>query len=107
MSTSEIIALASVIFAFIFALISEIRASKRDTKNDAVAISTLNSDIGYVKSGIDDIKQKQNTTEDKLSELTIKVTNADSSAKSAHHRLDMHEARLVKIEHEKNEHEGS
>lgn len=83
----------------IFNVISANRNGKQDTEEKATSIAVLNSDMGYVKSGIDDIKLKQGSTDNILRDLTSKVTKAEDSAKSAHHRIDMHEARIVKLEH--------
>lgn len=95
-----IIGAVGTISSIAFALYSASKANKRDTKEEATSIAVLNSDIGYVKSGIDDIKSKQTTTDNLIHDLTSKVVNAENSAKSAHHRLDMHEKRLVQLEHE-------
>lgn len=99
-NVGEIIGALGTISAITFALISAHRANKRDTEDKATSIAVLNSDIGYVKSGIDDIKQKQTNIDDSLYELNTRVSKTEDSAKSAHHRLDMHEARLVNLEHE-------
>ena len=101
--TVNILTLLSVmgtISAIVFSIISAFRANKKDAKEEATAIAVLNSDLGYVKSGIDRIEQTQRTSDTLLHDLTAKVSNAENSAKSAHHRLDMHEARIVKLEHE-------
>ena len=99
----EVIAAIGTISAIFFAVISFMRTNKRETEDKATSIAVLNSDIGYVKSGIDDIKQKQTVSDSMLHDLTSKVTKAEDSAKSAHHRLDLHEQRLVKLEHETEE----
>ena len=96
----QLLSALGTISAIVFAMIAAHRANKRDTEDKATSIAVLNSDIGYVKSGIDDIKSKQVNTDNLMHELTAKVTNAENSAKSAHHRLDMHEQRLVQLEHD-------
>ena len=96
----QIIGAVGTISAITFALVSAQRANKQDTESKATSIAVINSDLGYVKSGIDDIKKKQESSDKMLTDLTAKVSQAESTAKSAHHRLDMHEARIVKLEHE-------
>ena len=100
MDVGQIIGAVGTVSAILFALLSAHKANKRETEDKATSIAVLNSDIGYVKSGIDDIKSKQSTTDVLIQELTSKTAHAEDSAKSAHHRLDMHEQRLVKLEHE-------
>lgn len=90
----------SVTSAIIFAILTNKRADKHETEDKATSIAVINSDLGYVKSGIDRIERKQSTSDEFIRELTAKVSEAKDSAKSAHHRLDMHEARIVKLEHE-------
>lgn len=94
-----IISAIGLIVTLIFNVMSVNRNGKQDTEEKATSIAVLNSDMGYVKSGIDDIKLKQGTTDNILRDLTSKVTKAEDSAKSAHHRIDMHEVRIVKLEH--------
>lgn len=100
MDIVDIIGAIGTVSAIVFALLTAHRANKRETEDKATSIAVLNSDIGYVKSGIDDIKSKQTNTDNLMHDLTAKVTNAENSAKSAHHRLDMHEQRLVQLEHD-------
>ena len=49
---------------------------------------TLLSDIGYIKSGVDDLKRKQETSELRHYALVERVTKVEESAKSAQHRID-------------------
>jgi len=46
------------------------------------------SDIGYIKGGIDDIKHKQEKSDDRHIELCERVTAVESSASQAHKRID-------------------
>lgn len=94
-----VLSAVGIVISLIFNIVSANRNGKKDTEDKATSIAVLNSDIGYVKSGIDDIKLKQGSTDNILRDLTSKVTKAEDSAKSAHHRIDMHEARIVKLEH--------
>lgn len=99
----EIIALVlsgiSVTASIVFAIMSNKRADKHDTEDKATSIAVINSDLGYVKSGIDRIERKQSASDDLIREATAQAAKAAESAKSAHHRLDLHEARIVKLEH--------
>lgn len=97
--TAVIISALGLVASIVFNIITSSRNNKHETEEKATSIAVLNSDMGYVKSGIDDIKLKQGTTDNILRDLTSKVTKAEDSAKSAHHRIDMHEARIVKLEH--------
>ena len=53
------------------------------------------SDIGYIKSGIDDLKKKQDTTDERYLGLIERVKGTEDSVKSAHHRIDSLERKGV------------
>ena len=96
-----IVSALGVIFSLIFNLVAVNRNNKQETKEKATSIAVLNSDMGYVKSGIDDIKAKQSDTDNAMRDFATRVTQAEDSAKSAHHRLDNHETRIVQLEHDR------
>ncbi|MFA0815090.1 MAG: hypothetical protein ACC608_04810 [Anaerofustis sp.] len=64
------------------------RQSDTETKEEGKQSATLFSDIGYIKSGIDDLKRKQEKSEDRYIALTSRVTAVEESAKQAHKRID-------------------
>lgn len=90
-----VVSIFGIVVSAVFAIISACRNSRHDSDERTAAIVGLQSDMGYVKSGIDDIKKKQWDSEQKL-------TAAVESSKSAHKRLDEHEKRLLSLE----EHDG-
>ena len=96
-----IISAFGLILSLVFNLLSVNRNNKHETEEKATSIAVLNSDMGYVKSGIDDIKMKQGDTDNIMRELTKKVTQVEDSTKSAHHRLDNHESRIISLERDK------
>ena len=64
------------------------RQSDTETKEEGKQSATLFSDIGYIKSGIDDLKRKQEKMEDWYITLNSRVTAVEESAKQAHKRID-------------------
>lgn len=69
---------------------------KQGAKKENIQTGTLLSDVGYIKSGVDDLKRKQETSEDRHFALAERVTKVEESSKQAHKRID----RLEKIEGE-------
>ncbi len=57
---------------------------KNEAKNDGVILT----EIGYVKSGIDDIKRKQDKQDEQYTKMAERMTAVEASAKQAHKRLD-------------------
>jgi hypothetical protein len=83
-----IISVAGVVCSIIFGYIGYQRGLKKDSSDDGKTSGVLMSDIGYIKSGIDDLKRKQETSEMRHYALAERVTKTEESLKSAHHRID-------------------
>lgn len=57
---------------------------------------SLVSDVGYIKGGVDDIKRKQEKQDEQHILVVERLSAVESSAKSAHHRIDKLEEERVK-----------
>lgn len=57
-------------------------------KQEGHSYGSLMSDVGYIKSGIDDLKRKQEIFEGKINDLKERIVRCEESTKSAHHRID-------------------
>lgn len=64
------------------------RSSHHDQRNRGERDGVLLSDIGYVKSGIDDIKTHQREQDKRHLDMVGRVAAVEQSAKQAHHRID-------------------
>ena len=62
------------------------------SKQEGVENGRVLTEIGYIKSGIDDIKRKQEKADTQYVEIISRVTALEASAKQAHRRLDRMEA---------------
>ena len=87
MTVSEILAILGGLgtlagFCFAFA------AYKAGLKKDGSTNGTLMSDVGYIKSGVDDLKRKQEQSDERHYALSERVTAVEASAKQAHLRID-------------------
>ena len=91
MGTGSIVALigaVGTICGVIFGYLGYQKGVKKDCLNNGKDSGSLMSDIGYIKSGIDDLKRKQETSESRHYALAERVTKVEESAKQAHHRID-------------------
>ncbi len=89
--TSEIIAtigLISTICAIVFGVATFMRNKRQDVSKEERESATVLSDIGYIKSGVDDIKRRQEKQEAQYLDILTKLTSVESSTKQAHKRLD-------------------
>lgn len=57
------------------------------------------TELGYIKSGIDDIKKEQSQQREQHIEVVTRLTAVEQSAKQAHKRLDQIEGKEKKNEH--------
>lgn len=85
---SVIIGIAGVASSIAFGYLGYDKGKKKECKDDGKNSGTLLSDIGYIKSGVDDLKRKQETSELRHYALVERVTKVEESAKSAQHRID-------------------
>lgn len=90
MTLSEIIAVIGCI-GTILGIAGTIVAYNKGLKKEGAATGTLMSDVGYIKSGVDDLKRKQEKAEERHFELAERVTAVEQSAKQAHRRLDRYD----------------
>lgn len=91
---SVVIGIAGAVCAIIFGYAAFTRNKKADDSYSGKQEGVIISDIGYIKSGVDDIKRKQDT-QDKLNlEIMQIATSAKDSADSAHKRIDGIEKRI-------------
>ena len=56
---------------------------------------TGNGANGYIKSGVDDIKRKQEKEDERHVQVVSRLTAVEASAKQAHHRLDSLEGKMT------------
>jgi hypothetical protein len=88
MDPKEILAVLSTVCALIFGYIAFFRNRKKDDTDAGRASGTLLSDIGYIKSGVDDIKTEQKEQRKTNMEVVSRLTAVEESAKQAHKRID-------------------
>lgn len=64
------------------------RTERKDNQQKGEESGTLFSDIGYIKSGIDDLKRKQEKSDERHIEIITRLTSVEASTKQAHKRID-------------------
>ena len=83
---SVTIGIVGGIFAIIFGCATFFRNKKSDNTH-------CGKKDGYIKSGVDDIKRKQEKQEQQHIEVISRLTAVEASAKQAHKRIDTIEGR--------------
>lgn len=85
---SAVLGLLGTVCAIVFSYSAFHRSRKKDDDNDGRESGTILTEIGYIKSGIDDIKRKQDKQEQQHIEVVSRLTAVEASAKQAHLRLN-------------------
>ena len=83
-----VVGIIGTISGVTFAIIAYKRNNKTDNETKGKENGMMMTEIGYIKSGVDDIKRKQEKQEEHHIEVISRLTTVEESAKSAHHRID-------------------
>lgn len=78
----------SILVSLVFSLLSHKRNLKKDSESAGEGRGVLQSDIGYIKAGIDDLKRENRAVNLKLDSISERVTRVEESCKQAHKRID-------------------
>ena len=92
MTNVEIGVLCALVTALI-AWASYRLSTKKANKDEGRETGTVMTELGYIKSGIDDIKTEQKDQRQMNAELRERLASVESSAKQAHHRIGRLEGR--------------
>ena len=84
MTTSEIIALCALAVSGLMMLMS----MRRGSQSDAAAQARQEERLSSISRGVDDIRLDMKSLKNDISAHTAKIAELESSAKSAHHRID-------------------
>lgn len=74
--------------AIVFGYAAFHRTGKKEVQEDGRENGTLLTEIGYIKSGVDDIKRKQEKQDEQYIDVITRLTACEASGKQAHKRLD-------------------
>lgn len=82
------ISVFSTLCAIVFGYAAFNRNRKKDDSEDGEESGRVLTEIGYIKSGIDDIKRKQDRQDELYAKMAERVAAVEASAKQAHKRID-------------------
>lgn len=86
------------ICAIVFGWLAFRRNSKTDDAEEGKKDGVILTEIGYIKSSVDDIKQEQKQQNKQYVEIVSRITAVEESAKQSHHRIDDHDERISILE---------
>ena len=88
MGAEAVIGIIVGVGGFIFGLVTFFRNKKADDSSEGRKDGTILTELGYIKSGVDDIKRKQEKQDEQNLKFAERLTSVEASAKQAHKRLD-------------------
>jgi len=97
MTAADIVSLISIVAAVagvVFGVTTIVRNRKQDNTEDGKQTGTILTELGYIKSGVDDVKRRQEKQDEQTLVFLKDLTAVQESAKQAHHRIDGLEARI-------------
>lgn len=95
---ATVLGVFGTVCAIIFGFLAFKRNDKTDNTTEGKKDGIMLTEIGYIKSGVDDIKRKQEKQDEQHIEVVSRLTAVEESAKQSHHRIDGHESRIEKLE---------
>lgn len=94
MSWEGVLGIIGTVCAIVFGYLAFARNKKADNCAEARMDGQVMSELGYVKSGIDDIKTEMRDQRQTNMQIAERLSAVESSAKQAHHRIDHMEGRI-------------
>ena len=88
MDRVSILAVVGTVCSIVFEYLAFSRNKTHDERGEGQQTGTILTELGYVKSGVDDIKNENREQRKVNTELYSRMTAVETSAKQAHHRID-------------------
>ncbi len=85
---SLVLGIGGTAAAIVFGYKAYARNEKTDNTETGKNNGAVLTELGYIKSGIDDIKHKQERQDDQHIEVINRISAVEASAKQAHKRID-------------------
>lgn len=96
MDLVPLISIIAAIAGVVFGVTTYARNRKQDSTEDGKRTGAIMSELGYIKSGVDDVKRKQEKSDEAIMGFLRDLTAVQESAKQAHKRIDSLEERINK-----------
>jgi len=94
------IALLCTIIGGALGILTFSRNKAKDDRSEGQQSGQMLTELGYIKSGIDDIKSEQREQRRINTETATKLAAVEASAKQAHLRIDRIEGRDYPVHHD-------
>lgn len=89
MDTGTVISLAAVAISFVALILN----GKKETKTDAAAMARIETSLGTLNSGVNDIRVDLRSMRDSLADHSERLARVEAKAENNAHRLDVLEGK--------------
>ena len=93
---ATVVSICGGIAGIVFGVLSRGRDVRKDTEEDGKQAGVVLTELGYIKAGVDDVKRKQEKSDETIIGFLKDLTAVQESAKQAHKRIDVIEERINK-----------
>ena len=88
------VSIAAGVAGVVFGIAAIARNRRQDSTEAGERSGEIMSELGYIKSGVDDVKRKQEKSDETIMGFLKDLTAVQESAKQAHKRIDGLEERI-------------
>lgn len=88
MEITILISIATAVSGILLGWLGRTRAIRQDAAKEAEAGATLQTDVEYIKRGVDDIRVDMRIQSQRVDGISERVTRVEESTKQAHKRID-------------------
>jgi len=88
MSGADYLSLAGVVVAIVCSLAALLRNNKNDNREEAQQQGAILTELGYIKSGVDDIKAEQREQRKINQDVSNRLSAVEIKVDRAHSRID-------------------
>ena len=85
---SSVVGIVSAALGFLLSYLTFQKGKKKDDVAEGQIRGVMASDLGYIKSGIDDLKSEFSETRKTVANHGERLTRVEESCKQAHKRID-------------------
>lgn len=94
---NDIVSIISIIAAIggvVFGVTTIFRNKKQDDTDEGRQTGAILTELGYIRSGVDDVKRRQEKQDESMIGFLKDLTAVQESTKQAHKRIDTIEERI-------------
>ena len=93
---ATVVSICGGIAGIVFGVLSRGRDVRKDNEEDGKQSGIVLTELGYIKSGVDDVKRRQEKQDEQSLQILRELTAVQESTKQAHRRIDGIEERINK-----------